>query len=102
MEKMLRKYDVEGLPVFSCQSAFARPIRRVVQMVRNLGRPEAGDVAIVDVAFHRLAESCCATGGIDFPSRGEDDGASHGDMDFGRGPAGRLEGNNILLQRLRV
>jgi len=53
--KMLRKYDVHVAPIFGRRGALAGPVGRVVEMVRNLGRPEAGCVAIVDVAFHGLA-----------------------------------------------
>jgi hypothetical protein len=37
-------------------------------MVGNLGRPEAGDVTIVDVALDRLAKAGSAAGGIDLPT----------------------------------
>ena len=68
-------------------------------MVGNLGRPEAGDVAIVDIALDGLAESRGAAGGIDFPARGEDDGAAHGNMRLGRCAAGSLQGDESSCQR---
>ena len=53
--KMLRKYDVHVAPVFGGGSALAGPVGRVIEVVGNLGGPEAGGVAIVDIAFHGLA-----------------------------------------------
>src|SRR5215475_1557591 len=47
--------QVEITPVFCSSGALARPVGIVVEMVRHLRGPEAGDVAIVDVALHRLA-----------------------------------------------
>ena len=65
-------------------------------MIRNLCRPEAGDIAIVNIPLHWLAKSCGSAGGVDFPTRREDDGASHRNMDLG-GPAGSLQCDDVFL-----
>ena len=44
------------------------PVRIVIQMIGNLRRPEAGHIAIVDVAFDRLAKACRAAGRINLPA----------------------------------
>jgi hypothetical protein len=96
-----REDDVYVAPVFGRGSAFAGPVRRVVKVIRNLGGPETGRVAIVNIAFHGLAKPRCAAGGIDLPSRREDNRTSHWDVDLRRRPARGLEGNDVFLQRLR-
>ena len=46
-------------------------------MIGHLSRPEAGDVAIVNIAFDGLAQACGAAGRIYFPAWRERQRASH-------------------------
>src|SRR6185312_2312028 len=46
-----RKHEVDLPPVLLSRRAPARPVRRVIQHVRHLRRPEAADVAVEDVAL---------------------------------------------------
>ena len=99
---MSREYDVHVAPIFGGRRAFAGPVGRIVEVVRNLGRPEASRVAIVDIAFHGLAQPGRTAGGVGFPAGREDDGASHRNMDWGLRSTGSLEGNDVFFQRLRM
>src|SRR3546814_7140016 len=49
--------------------------RSVVDVIGNLHRPEAGDVAVVDVALDRLAQPGRTAARIDFPAGREGKGA---------------------------
>ena len=65
----LWEHQIQIAPVFGGSRALAGPIRVVIQVIGHLCRPEARDVAIVNIAFHRLAKSGCAAGRIDLPPR---------------------------------
>ena len=52
----LWEHQIQLSPILGRDRALAGPIRIVVDVIGNLRGPEAGDVAIVDVAFHRLAQ----------------------------------------------
>src|ERR1043165_9995156 len=69
--------DVEITPVLGSGGALAGPTWRIVEMVRHLCRPETGDVAIIDVSLHRLAESCGTARRIHFPARRKRKRAAH-------------------------
>jgi hypothetical protein len=64
-------------------------------MVGDMRRPETGDVAIKEVTFNGLTEACGATGGIDFPSRIENERASHGNVRLRAGTL--LESDDIAV-----
>jgi hypothetical protein len=49
-------------------------------MIGNVSGPKASDVAVEKVPFDRLTETGSAPGGINFPSRVENQRASHGDV----------------------
>src|SRR6266446_6341681 len=68
MRILLRKHQIYVPPVLCGAGAFAGPAGIVVQMIRHLRGPEATDVAVIDVALHRLAESGSSPGRVDFPS----------------------------------
>src|SRR6202021_163577 len=93
--------DVYIAPVFGGRSAFAGPVGRIVQVVGNLGRPKARRIAIVDIAFHRLAQPGRAPGGVDFPTRGENDGAPHRNVWLRRRPWS-LQSNDIFDRWRRI
>src|SRR5215469_5140804 len=76
----LWEYQIEIAPVFGSAGAFTAPVRRVVEMIRNLRRPIAGHVAIVDVALHRLAKPGRAARRVHFPSGREHQRTAHRDM----------------------
>src|SRR5262249_47250705 len=65
-------------------------------MIGHLRGPEAGHVAIVDIALDRLAEAGGAARGIDFPARRERERTSHRDV---RTLCGRLHRDNVLTHR---
>src|ERR1700683_2124973 len=65
----LWKDQVQIAPILGGRGALARPIRIIVQMIGNLGGPETGDVAIVDIAFDWLAQPRGSSGRIHFPAR---------------------------------
>jgi len=68
-------------------------------MIGNLGRPEASDIAIINVTFYGLTKSGGAAGRIDFPTGGERECASHGYV----GALGRvLQSDNVILKRVDV
>src|SRR6266404_5549346 len=71
----LRKDQVDLAPVFLCGGAFAGPVRRVIQLVGDLRRPEASVVTVEEIALHGRAETRGAAARIGLPSRGEDEGA---------------------------
>src|SRR5438093_4071214 len=72
--------QIQITPVFCRCSALVRPIGRVVEVIGYLRGPETSDVAIVDVALHRLAEPGRAARRIHFPSRRKRKRAAHGDV----------------------
>src|SRR5215472_13645412 len=72
-----RKNDIESAPIFRSCGTLSCPIGSVIQMIRHLCRPETGDVAIVDVALHGLAEPRRTSRGIHLPARRKRKSASH-------------------------
>ena len=68
-------------------------------MIGHLRGPEAGDVAIVDIAFHGLAESGRAAGRIHFPTRRKRKRAAHGDVRSGQGLRRVLQSDYVFLRR---
>src|SRR5262245_3772614 len=67
-------------------------------MIRNLSRPEAGNVAIVKVSLDRLAKPGGSAGGIHFPTRREHERAAHRVMRRCLLPAARRS----LRQRVNI
>src|ERR1700732_91917 len=68
---LLRKYDIDFAPIVGGRSAFIRPVRRVVQMIRDLRRPAASEIAIEQIALDWLAKTRGATGVVNFPAWSE-------------------------------
>src|SRR6266404_6291484 len=64
-----RKHQIYVPPILCRARALAGPIRIVVEMVRHLRRPETRDVAIVQIAFNRLAQPRGPSRRVRFPSR---------------------------------
>src|SRR5215207_5177788 len=50
----LRKHEIDLAPVLLRRRALGGPVGRVVQLIGYLRRPVAADVAIEQVALHRL------------------------------------------------
>src|SRR5437867_13246519 len=63
-----REHEIELSPVFLRRRALRGPVGRVVKLVGHMRRPEAADVAVEDVALHRLAESGGAAVLVGLPS----------------------------------
>src|SRR5262245_12592945 len=61
------KHEIELPPVLLRCRALARPIRRVIQLVGNVRRPEAPEVTVEDVALDRLTQPGGAPCGIGLP-----------------------------------
>src|SRR5215510_6847599 len=91
--------QIEITPVFGGSRAFAGPIRIVVEMIGHLRGPETSDVAIVDVALHRLAEPGRTTGRIHFPTRRKRKRAAHGNVRPGRRLRWDLQRDHVIVRR---
>src|SRR5215471_13451211 len=76
----LWEHQIQVTPVLGGRRAFTGPIRIVVHMIRDLSRPEAGHIAVVDIAFHRLTESGGPPCGVYFPARRKRKCAAHGNV----------------------
>src|SRR5580704_12005238 len=76
----LREHEVEIAPVLGGHGALTRPVGIIIQVIRNLGRPEAGIVAIVNVPLHGLAKARRPTCRIHFPTWRERERAARWDM----------------------
>src|SRR5690606_3945222 len=70
---LLGKHDVDLPPVLLGGRALLRPVGRVVEHVGHVGRPEAADMTVEQIALDRLAESGRPAGTIGFPSGREDE-----------------------------
>ena len=76
--RALREDKVDGLPILHGGTTGGGPGRSVGDTVGHLGRPVARVVAIVEIAFDRLAEAVGAVAGVHFPARREHRGAAIG------------------------
>src|SRR5580658_6931792 len=76
----LREYEVEIAPVLGGHGALTRPVGIIIQVVRNLGRPETRVVAIVNVPLHRLAKARRPACRIHFPTWRERERAARRDV----------------------
>src|SRR4051812_32171644 len=75
--RSLRKNDVDFAPVISRRGALIGPVDRIVQVVRDLGRPSAAEMAIEQVAFDRLTKPGCSPRDIHFPPGCEVERTAH-------------------------
>src|SRR5438034_4906576 len=62
------EHEVELAPVLLGRGTLAGPVRRVIELVRHLGRPVAADMAIEQIPFDRLAQSGGPAGAVRFPT----------------------------------
>src|SRR5262249_5248366 len=74
---ILRKHQINLAPVFGRARALAGPVGIVVQMIRHLRGPEATDIAIVQIALDRLAQSSGPASRVNLPPRREDQRTAH-------------------------
>src|SRR5579871_3920195 len=74
------KYQIDLAPIFLRCGALRGPIRRVIQLIGNLRRPEAAFMTIEDVALDRLAQTCGAAVVVRLPSRRKDERATERDV----------------------
>src|SRR5260370_39335948 len=77
---ILWKHQIDLAPVLLSRGALAGPIRRMVELVGDLRRPEAAGVAIVEIALDGRAQAGSAAARIGFPTGGEDHRTTEGDV----------------------
>src|ERR1044072_4994989 len=63
------KHEIDLAPVLLRRRALGGPVGCMVQLIGSLRRPVAADVAIEQVALHRLAQAGGAAGAGRLPSR---------------------------------
>src|SRR5580704_8250830 len=66
------KYQIDLAPIFLRGGALGGPVRRVVQLIGNLRRPETALMAIEYVALHRSTQAGRAAVVIRLPPRRKD------------------------------
>src|SRR5262249_15331045 len=96
------EYEIDFSPIFLGGRAFSRPVGRVVVEIGHVRRPEAREVAVEQVALHRLTESGRSTARVRLPARREHERAAKRDVWTRRRrerPA--LERHHVLLCGLR-
>src|SRR5277367_3341828 len=74
------KYQIDLAPVFLRGGALRGPVRRMIQLIRHLRRPEAAFMAIENIALHRLAKTRGASVVIRLPTRRKDESATERDV----------------------
>src|SRR6266481_9192921 len=72
----LWEHQIDVAPILGGARALLGPVGCVVEMVGDLRRPETTHIAIIKIAFGRLAETRRSAGRVDFPTRREDDRAT--------------------------
>src|SRR5687767_2390909 len=87
----LRKNDIDLPPVFLRGRALLGPVWRVVELIGYLRRPETAQMAVEQIALHRLAQSSGSAGAVDFPAGRED----------GRTPEGNVRALRLLWHTRR-
>src|SRR5687768_15917363 len=80
---VVRKNQIDLAPVLLGRRALRGPIRRVIQLIGHLRRPEAAHVAIEQIAFNRLAEPRRAAVAVGFPAGRKHQRAAVGDVRLG-------------------
>src|SRR5580704_7296641 len=90
------KYQINLPPIFLRGSALSGPIRRVVQLIGNLRRPEAALMTIENVAFHRRAEPGSASVVVSLPTRRENERTAERNMRLCRGRRWPLQRYHII------
>src|SRR5580704_7663081 len=93
-EFFLRIYDIDVAPIVGGRCALVSPVGSIIQVVGNLRRPSATQVAIEQVALDGLAKTGCSAGRIHFPAGSEIERAPHWVINFSFSAP--------LLQRLDV
>src|SRR5438309_606511 len=96
-----REYEIQLAPVFLRRRAFCGPVRRVIELVGHLRRPEASDMAVEDVALYRLTQSGGAARLIGFPARREHERAAEWEMRLCRLLRGTLLQRHHVLRGFR-
>ena len=99
LHKLLRENQIEITPVFCRSRAFFGPIRIIVEMIGHLRGPEAGHIAIIDVALHGLAEPGGTTGRIHLPTWRKRKRAAHGNVRGWRGLWPILQRDHVCIGR---
>src|SRR5258708_1580830 len=97
MGRFLREDQINLAPVFLRRGAFAGPVRRVIQLVGNLGRPEAAVVTIEEIALHWRAQARRAARGIRFPSRRKNERAAQWNVRSLPGGRPLLQGDYVAV-----
>src|SRR6266702_2437264 len=64
----LREYDIYLPPVVGRRGALVGPVRCVIQVIGNLSRPAAAQMAVEQIALDRLAQAGRAAGDVHFPA----------------------------------
>src|SRR5215204_575111 len=74
------KYEIYLAPILLSGRTLSRPVGRVVVEVGYVRRPEARDVAVEQVALHRLTEPRCPARRVRLPARREHERAAERDV----------------------
>src|SRR5262245_29022978 len=94
----LREDQIDLAPILLRGRALRGPVGRVIELVRDLRRPVAADVAVEQVAFDRLAQPSGPARLICLPTRREHERAADREVRHGR--RGRaLEGYDVRFCR---
>src|ERR1700680_3721258 len=94
----LREDEVELAPVLLSGCALARPVGCVIELVGDLRRPVAADVAVEQIALDGLAQTGGPAGALRFPPGREHERAADGKVRQQRRP-GPLQRDDVRLGR---